>query len=258
MSSQISAMKNTERFSSRVDNYVKYRPHYPAAVIPYLAAEAGLTRHAIVADIGAGTGISAQPFLDNGNKVFAVEPNKEMREMSEKLLQRYPGFTAVAGTAEHTTLPGASVDLVVAGTAFHWFDKKAAAVEFRRIARKNAHLVLMWNVRQAELPFEKGYEKLLHQFGNDYKDMEHRNVGTSQLLDLFQPDTFKEKSFQNAQIFDFPALKGRLLSSSYIPEKGEPSHEPMMKALEELFGKYQEQGMVKFHYETMVYSGRIL
>ena len=257
MSSQISAMKNTERFSSRVDNYVKYRPHYPAAVIPYLATEAGLTRDTIVADIGAGTGISAQPFLDNGNKVFAVEPNKEMREMSEKLLQRYPGFTAIAGTAEHTTLPNASVDLIVAGTAFHWFDRNAAITEFRRIAHETAHVVLMWNVRQAGLPFEKGYEKLLHQFGNDYKDMEHRNVGTSQLLDLFQPGSLKEKSFQNAQIFDFPALKGRLLSSSYIPEKGEPSHEPMMKALEDLFEKYQEQGMVKFHYETMVYSARI-
>lgn len=248
-------MKNTERFSTRVDNYVKYRPHYPVAIIPYLAAEAGLARNSIVADIGAGTGISAQPFLDNGNKVYAVEPNKEMREKSEQLLQRYPGFTAIAGSAEHTTLPDASVDLIIAGTAFHWFDQQATAAEFRRIGRKDAPVVLMWNVRQAELPFEKGYEKLLHQFAIDYKDMEHRNVGPSQLASFFLPGTLKEKSFQNAQIFDFPALKGRLLSSSYVPEKGHPSHDPMMKALEDLFGKYQEQGMVKFHYQTMVYTG---
>jgi ubiquinone/menaquinone biosynthesis C-methylase UbiE len=250
-------MKNTERFSTRVDNYVKYRPHYPAAIIPYLATETGLTRQTIVADIGAGTGISAQPFLDNGNKVWAIEPNTEMREMSKKLLQRFPGFTALAGSAEHTTLPDTSVDLIVSGTAFHWFDQTATAAEFRRIARKNAHVVLMWNVRQAELPFEKGYEKLLHQFATDYKDMQHRNVGTSQLATFFQAGTLKEKTFQNAQIFDFSALKGRLLSSSYAPEKGHPMHDSMIKALEDLFWKYQEQGMVKFHYETMLYTGMV-
>ncbi|MEC5145431.1 class I SAM-dependent methyltransferase [Chitinophaga sp. 212800010-3] len=249
--------KNTERFSSRVDNYVKYRPHYPAAVIPFLEAEAGLTREWVVADIGAGTGISAQPFLDNGNKVYAVEPNPEMREACIALLQRYPGFSAVNGTAEHTTLPDASMDLIVAGTAFHWFDQQAAAPEFRRIARKGAQTVLMWNVRQAALPFEKGYEKLLHQYANDYKDMTHRNVGPAELSAFFSPGTMREKSFQNAQVFDFAALKGRLLSSSYTPEKGEPAYEPMISALEDLFEKHQEQGMVKFHYETMLYIGNV-
>ncbi|MDR6569885.1 Methyltransferase domain-containing protein [Chitinophaga ginsengisegetis] len=250
-------MKNTERFSTRVDNYIKYRPHYPVAVIPYLEAETGLTRHTIVADIGAGTGISAQPFLDNGNKVYAVEPNKDMREAAEKLLNRYPNFIAVNGSAEHTTLPDASVDLIVAGTAFHWFDQQATAAEFRRIGRENAKVVLMWNVRQSELPFEKGYEKLLHQYGTDYKDMQHRNVGASQLAGFFQPGTMQEKVFQNAQLFDFAALKGRLLSSSYVPEQGHPSYTPMMRALEDLFGKYKEQGMVKFHYETKLYLGTV-
>ncbi|PSL44919.1 methyltransferase family protein [Chitinophaga niastensis] len=250
-------MKNTERFSSRVDNYVKYRPHYPAAIIPFLQQEAGLSHHTVVADIGAGTGISAQPFLDNGNKVFAVEPNREMREMSEKLLQRYPGYTAITGTAERTTLPDASIDLIVAGTAFHWFEQSATRKEFQRIASKDAYVVLMWNVRQTALPFEKGYDKLLHQFGTDYKDMQHRNVGASQLATFFTQGTFKEKAFSNAQIFDFAALKGRLLSSSYIPEKEHPSYDTMMKALEELFQRYQEQGMVKFHYETMLYTGKI-
>lgn len=250
-------MKNTERFSTRVDNYIKYRPHYPAAVIPYLETETGLARQTIVADIGAGTGISAQPFLDNGNKVYAVEPNREMREAAENLLNRYPNFTAVNGTAEHTTLPDASVDLIIAGTAFHWFDQVATAAEFRRIGRENARVVLMWNVRQAELPFEKGYEKLLHQYGTDYKDMQHRNVGASQLAGFFQPGTMQEKVFQNAQLFDFPALKGRLLSSSYVPEKDHPSYSTMMGALEDLFEKFKEQGMVKFHYETKLYVGKV-
>ncbi|HEY8957513.1 MAG TPA: class I SAM-dependent methyltransferase, partial [Chitinophaga sp.] len=131
------------------------------------------------------------------------------------------------------------------------------AAEFRRISRKEAWVVLMWNVRQAELPFEKGYEKLLHQYGTDYKDMQHRNVGASQLSSFFQSGTMQEKVFQNAQLFDFAALKGRLLSSSYVPEEGHPSYTPMMHALEDLFQKYKEQGMVKFHYETKLYVGKV-
>lgn len=250
-------MKNTERFSTRVENYVKYRPHYPAAIIPYLAKETGLTRDTVVADIGAGTGISAQPFLDNGNKVYAVEPNTEMREMAEKLLHRYPGFQSVAGSAEHTTLPDNSIELILAGTAFHWFDQSATAAEFQRIGKDNAAIVLMWNVRQSELPFEKSYEKLLHQYGTDYKELQHRNVGASQLASFFAPAAIFETSFQNAQIFDFAALKGRMLSSSYVPEKDHPSYPAMMKDLEDIFWKYQEQGMVKFHYETKLYWGRI-
>lgn len=250
-------MKSTERFSNRVDNYVKYRPHYPVAIIPYLAAEARLTQQSVVADIGSGTGISAEPFLDNGNVVYAVEPNKEMREAAEKLLQRYPNFRSITGTAERTTLPSRSADLIVAGQAFHWFNQEAAGEEFRRIAKENACGVLMWNFRQMNTPFEQAYENLLHQHGIDYKDMKHRNVGPAQLGIFFAAGTFREKTFQNVQRFDFPALKGLLSSSSYMPDKTHSGYTAMVKDLEDIFEKYQENGMVLFRYETKLYTGLI-
>ncbi|GEP89269.1 class I SAM-dependent methyltransferase [Chitinophaga terrae (ex Kim and Jung 2007)] len=250
-------MKNTERFTSRVENYVKYRPHYPVAVIPFLQEEIRLKKDSIIADIGAGTGISSQPFLDNGNKVYAVEPNKAMREMAVKLLGRFPNFEAVDGSAEDTKLPDASVDLIVVGTAFHWFDQPAATAEFRRIGKEDAWVVLMWNVRKSKLPFEKAYEDILHKYAINYKDMDHRNVGLEQLVDFFIPGTLVEKRFLNTQAFDFTALKGRMLSSSYVPEEGHPSYEPMIKALEDIFNKYQQNGMVTFHYDTALYLGRV-
>ncbi|QJB32360.1 class I SAM-dependent methyltransferase [Chitinophaga oryzae] len=250
-------MKNTERFSNKVDNYVKYRPHYPVAIIPYLVAEAGLTHQSVIADIGSGTGISTTPFLDNGNIVYAVEPNKEMREAAEKLLLRYPNFRSVTGTAERTTLPDDSVDLIIAGQAFHWFDKEAAGEEFRRIAKQNACVVLMWNIRQTNTPFEQAYEDLLHRHGIDYKDMKHRNISPAQLGILFAQGSFREKTFQNVQRFDFPALKGRLTSSSYMPDKTNPGYAAMVKDLEDIFEKYQENGMVLFRYETKLYTGLI-
>jgi SAM-dependent methyltransferase len=248
-------MKNTERFSNRVENYVKYRPHYPQAIIPYLEQEADLTPVTVVADIGAGTGISSLPFLEYGVKVMGVEPNKEMREMAEQLLQRYPNFKAVNGTAERTTLEDASVDLVVAGQAFHWFHQEETKMEFRRIARKGAYVALIWNERQTGADFEKGYEQLVRQYGVDYKDTSHRNIGPAQLAAFFAPAAYKEHTFLNAQQFDYSGLKGRLLSSSYMPLSDHPDYKPMINRLEELFERYNRHGMVHFHYVTRLYVG---
>src|SRR5689334_15561560 len=125
----------TLRFSNRVDNYSKYRPTYPSAVLDLLAAECGLTSNALIADIGSGTGLLAELFLTNGNRVVGVEPNREMRAAGERLLANAPGFTSVDGTAEATTLAAGSVDFVTAGQAFHWFDRALARVEFARILK---------------------------------------------------------------------------------------------------------------------------
>ena len=109
----------TTRFTTRVDNYVKYRPSYPASIITLLESECGLTRETIVADIGSGTGFMTELFLKFGNRVFGVEPNAEMRVAGERLLAKYPSFRSVNATAEATALPNESVDLIVAGQAFH-------------------------------------------------------------------------------------------------------------------------------------------
>src|SRR5262245_37053311 len=114
---------STQRFSNRVENYIRYRPNYPTEVLTFLQAECELTPASVVADVGSGTGILAELFLKSGCQVFGVEPNREMREAGERLLKSYSSFTSLAGTAEMTTLPPASVDLIAAGQAFHWFDR---------------------------------------------------------------------------------------------------------------------------------------
>ena len=239
-----------------MEDYVKYRPHYPAALLTWLQTETGFEPSRIVADIGSGTGISTELFLRNGNKVYAVEPNDAMRAKAEELLAGYPGFVSVNGTAEATGLPDASVDLIVAGQAFHWFDPVKARKEFMRIARPGASAALVWNERLVLTDFEKEYEDLILRYGGDYKTINHKNIADLEIGAFFHPEAFVLRIFDNEQIFDFEGLKGRLLSSSYIL-KGGPDYEAMIRDLENLFARHQTGGKVRVGYETKLYTGRI-
>ena len=249
----------TLRFSNRVENYVKYRPGYPAGVIETFAKECGLTPKSVVADIGSGTGILSEVFLKRGNRVFGVEPNREMREAGEQLLHDYADFISVNGAAEATTLANCSVDFVTAGQAFHWFDREYARKEFARILKPGGWVALIWNERlTGTSPFLRTYEDLLHQYGTDYAAVDHRNVDTNAITAFFAPQPFTLREFENRQVFDYDGVEGRLLSSSYTPEPNHPNYQPMLGALRALFDKYQINGNVSFDYVTRLYFGRLI
>lgn len=250
-------LNSTKRFSDRVENYIKYRPGYPKEILPYLEEESGFNSEMQIADMGSGTGILTKLFLENGNTVYAVEPNDAMRNAAEDLLKEYSQFISINGTAEQTGLDKESMDMIVAGQAFHWFDPVKTKKEFQRIARINAFVVLIWNERQIKSEFEKAYEAFLMQYATDYKEVKHTTITAEKISTFYDPYTNTHKTFYNEQIFDFDGLKGRLLSSSYIPNITHPSYEKMMIALQHLFEKYQHNGQVKIEYETSVYVGKI-
>lgn len=243
----------TQRFSSRVENYIKYRPSYPKEVIETLKSECGLTPRSVIADIGYGTGILAEMFLQNGNPVYGVEPNREMREAGERLLSGYANFRSIAAKAEATMLGYHSVDFITAGQSFHWFDRAAAKIEFKRILRSGGWIVLIWNERLVTTPFLFEYEQLLKSFSIDYEQVDHRRLDPDVMRDFFGTDRFRLERFRNEQVFDFAGLKGRLVSSSYSPEPGHPKYEPMIDRLQQLFQTYQEDGKVVVEYQTMTY-----
>ena len=248
----------TTRFSDRVENYVRYRPTYPPEVIGCLKEICSLTDKSVIADVGSGTGILTKLFLENGNHVFAIEPNREMREAAEKLLAEEENFTSVAGTAEDTGLPAGSVDFIVAGQAFHWFDRAKSKVEFQRILRPGGWVVLVWNERETETsPFLREYEAFLDAHATDYQRVNHTHISVEILREFYAPGTFQCSCFSNSQHFDFEGLKGRCLSSSYIPNAGHPGHESMLAGLKTLFDTHQSSGgFVRFSYQTRVYHGR--
>ncbi len=250
-------LNSKTRFSDRVENYVKYRPHYPPEIIDYLKSYNILTDDSAIADIGSGTGISTELFLKNGNIVYGIEPNKEMREAAERIFADSPNFISINATAEESTLQNNSIDLIIAGQAFHWFDVEKAKTEFKRILKPERCVVLIWNKRKrGGSPFQEEYEQLLLKYGTDYKEVGHQNIGKEGLNDLFG-GKYELKNFDNEQLFDFEGFKGRLLSSSYAPNPGDSNYEPMIEELKKMFEKYNESGKVRFEYVTEVYKGKV-
>jgi SAM-dependent methyltransferase len=248
----------TGRFSTRVADYVKYRPGYPGNVLRLLEEECGLDSTSVVADVGSGTGILSELFLKNGNRVYGVEPNREMREAGQKLLASYTNFGSVDGRAEATTLDDASVDFVTAGQAFHWFDPASARVEFMRVLRPGGWVVLVWNDRRTGgTPFLEDYERLLVGYGTDYKAVSGKYAEASMLAALYGPGAMLTKTFDNEQVFDLEGLRGRLTSSSFAPEAGHPDFDPMMRELEALFRRHRRDGRVSVAYDTKVFYGRL-
>jgi SAM-dependent methyltransferase len=251
------ATNATSRFSDRVENYVRYRPSYPSEALQMLRTECGLSARHTIADIASGTGIWTRMLLGNGNSVYGVEPNAEMRAAGERLLAEFPMFTSVAGTAEATTLPDHSVDFVTAAQAAHWFDRARARQEFIRILKPYSWLVLIWNERVTDsTAFLRDYEQLLLKYGTDYQEIRHERT-TNEINEFFDPAPFEERAFDMRQEFDYAGIEGRLLSSSYAPGPGHPQHEPMLRELRRIFYAHTVDGRATFEYKTRIFFGQL-
>lgn len=245
-----------QRFSNRVADYVRYRPGYPHAVVDTLRDECGLTPASVIADVGSGTGLLSRLFLDNGNVVYGVEPNAEMRAAGEEFLRSYPKFHSVAASAEATMLPGASVDFAVAGQAFHWFDPEATHREFARILKSGGWVAVIWNERRTETSaLLRAYEDLLRKHSPDYAEVSAKYPEALRMAEFFGPNQVHQRTFPNEQLFDFEGLRGRLLSSSYSPPKDHPNHAPMLAELRRIFDLHNESGRVRIEYTAHLYYG---
>ncbi|MGF9696770.1 class I SAM-dependent methyltransferase [Paenibacillus sp. MABNR03] len=251
-------MKNTEKFSNRVDSYLKYRPSYPEEAVQYLYDFVGLRSNSKISDIGSGTGIFSKLLLEHGSNVIAVEPNRAMRAAAEQRLESYPKYQSITGSAESTGLPDQSVEFIVCAQAFHWFDRLAAQTEFRRILQPGGRVILIWNSRiTTGTPFREQYNQLLHTYGIDYEKVNHKNISRTMLLSFFKEGSMQEVRFRMSQEFDFKGLRGRLLSSSYSPVPGHPNYNPMMTELRNLFDRNHQDGIVPFDYETEIFWGEV-
>lgn len=253
-----SARDTVARFSNRAQDYAKYRPHYSPDVVQALREACGLRPEHVVADIGCGPGLLAEILLENGNRVIGVEPNLDMRKAGEQYLGRFGNFSMIDGSAEHTTLAEKSVNFVVAGQAFHWFRPEQAKTEFARILKPGGWTVLVWHDRDTQTtPFLSAYEDFLLTYSVDYQRVDHKTVASPEAItQFFSPSQVQLISQQTRQHFDFDGLRGRLLSSSYVPKEGAAA-EAMLQELPALFSQFAQDGQVVIEYETKIYCGHL-
>lgn len=246
-----------QRFTNRVENYVKYRPDYPNQIIDYLSQQIDLDSDDQIADIGSGTGILSKLFLDNGNYVYGVEPNANMRAAAIEYLSPYTNYSSVLASAEDTELETDSIDVIVVGQAFHWFERLKTKTEFKRILKPFGWVVLLWNTRDKTTDFGKAYHELLTKFGTDYSEVHHNRLGLEEFNLFFAKDKWHKQVFENYQELNYNQLQGRLLSSSYAPTQGDTNYLPMMEHLKEIFDANQQDGKVRMDYITELYYGQL-
>jgi len=249
-------MQPTERFSDRAAVYTRGRPTYPDAIVAHLRAVGALPEQGVVVDIGAGTGLSSEPFLRAGFSVIGVEPNAPMRAVGDERLARHDRYRSVGGSAEDTTLASGCAHLVIAGQAFHWFDPARAGAEARRILVRGGWAALIWNDRPATgTAFLEGYEALLKTYGIDYEKVSHRHVDEDAINRFFAPARPAVAHFDNPRSLDRDELAALVGSASYMPPPCHPRHPGMAAALARLFDAHAVDGRVAMHYRTRVHFG---
>lgn len=258
MNSTMSFADATTRFSTKAEVYAKARPRYPASIVTWLEQQGILHSGMTLVDIGSGTGLSAEPFLQAGYSVLGVEPNSPMSQEGDKYLQTYPRYRSVHGTAEATSLPDRSADFAFAAQAFHWFDLDRTRREMQRILRPPGYFLAMWNHRNHDAsPLHREYEDVLLAHCPEYPRLTtlYRSPARSA---AFFPDGYQNTTLPNSQRLTWELFEARVLSSSYIPAPESAAFAPFMHRMRLLFDKYAQAGVVNFDLEIWLHVGRLL
>ncbi len=232
---------HVNRFTGRVNDYLKGRPPYPEAVVDELGRN-GLAPGSLVIDVGAGTGAASLLFLRRGYRVIAIEPNDDMRQAALAA-----GIDARPGTGEDTGLSAGCADLVLCAQAFHWMDQPRAWAEFQRIARPGGLIALLWNNRvRSGTPFLEELEALLERYAID-------DIAWAERMDRRRWPGMHTAVFPHVHRLDLDAFLARISSLSWMPRSGAPGHAEMTAALRELFARHQRGGFVEMPHQCELY-----
>lgn len=238
------------RFDGLGGIYARYRPDYPALAIDWIVS--ALPTHALIADVGAGTGILTRQLAERGLHIIGIEPNESMR--SEASAGRSAIIEIRAGNAEATGLADASVDGVVAGQAFHWFDREAALREFHRILRPEGTIALIWNIADDSDPLTLGFWRLMQATSTDADVVRETHDTTGRIL-LDHPH-FKQATVRTTthhQIVDEESLIGRAFSASFAPKDCRDS-QILADRLRQLIREHSTAESAALRYRTVVYQ----
>lgn len=247
-----------QRFNGRVTEYARYRERYDSKIVlPLLRQWCGLTSEWVIADVGAGTGMLSDVFLENGNRVLAVEPNSEMRSVCRELHAGNPRLEVLEGTAEATRLANSSVDAVSAGRAFHWFDAESAIQEFRRVLKPAGWVVLVAFGRTEDGREEnQSLEQLLRRFTSGNDSTRVRLSVYRRLEEFFVGGELHQAEISGEMHLSWEELHGFVLSLSHAPLPEDSRFVDFESSLREYFLHYQQEGILTISTRYWVNAGR--
>ena len=250
---------NENKFNGMGKLYAQYRPSYPKEFLEYLYSDAGASENSIIADIGSGTGILTRQLLEKGCKVYAVEPNADMRAIAETELRAFDRFTSVNGSAEYTSLSDNSIEIITVAQAFHWFDRQRFSVECHRVLVPLGIVVLVWNTRDEKSELVRENDAVIKKYCPDFMGYSGGTRGPESDDDLndFFVGNYDIKAFRNDLIFDEQGFIGRNLTGSYAPKEKDRAYPAYIEALKSLFDKYSNDGQIILPNITRSYVGRI-
>lgn len=248
---------NETTFNRKGDVYAKARPAYPANLFSYLLERGIIHADCTAADIGSGTGIFTLQLAPFVKKIYAVEPNADMRAEAEAAFASCGNVISVSATAEQTTLAEHSVNVITVAQAFHWFDRKAFRAECQRILASNGNVLLIWNDRDTDSPIIQDNFAVNTRFCPRFRGSSNGiSFDKASFADFFavSPEVTR---FDNSLIYDRDAFVLRNLSSSYAPVQGDTHYDRYVQAIHDVFDKHSKNGTVVYPYITRCYLGTV-
>lgn len=250
---------NEERFTGKADIYKKFRPSYPKELFDYLYSQVGFNQNSTIADIGSGTGIFSSLLLERKSHVYCIEPNDDMRQIAEKDLSEFENFISVNALAENTGLQEKSIDFVTVAQAFHWFDRQLFREECKRILKDGGKVVLVYNSRDDNGEVIRKGDDIIEKYRVDSPGFRQRGNPPETYSDFFSDGICEYKTFRNDRHIDRECFIGGSLSASYAPkeETDAEKYHGFVNELNELFDKYNINGLLNFPQITKSYVGRV-
>nr|BFD41749.1 class I SAM-dependent methyltransferase [Pseudomonas sp. FFPRI_1] len=239
-------------YQQAADTYVRGRPDYPSALDPWLRETLGLEPGRVVVELGAGTGKFTGRLLATGAQVIAVEPVAEMRA---RLAAALPLAQALDGSAEAIPLRDASVDVLVCAQAFHWFASNAALDEIHRVLKPGGKLALVWNLRDARVPWVARLDGIVNALQGDtprYYTGAWRQVFPHPGFGLLQEQHFSQGHSGSVENVIF----NRVRSTSFIaalPEAERQAVDRQIAALIDSEPQLRGRAEVTVPYETAAF-----
>lgn len=242
-------------FAAKVADYVASRPDYPTPLFDALEACA-LHAGATIADVGAGTGLLTRGLLARGYEVVAVEPNPAMRKACDRYCGAFEHYRSVEGTAESMPLAAASVDLVTAAQAFHWFDVEQARAECLRVLTPHGKVALVWNDRDTSDPLHPALDEVFEAFGGEKRAALVAHEDRSHVQEFFGAASAEVSSWPHEHAIGLEGLVSLAFSRSYMPERGTREGVNAAEQLRQVFERFRTDSVVKVRYRTILHLGR--